>query len=110
MEGPCAHALRTEPVVAVPNIRHEQRWPRYVAGAVSSTGLEAQLAVQLFLDEDGTLGELNMYSTRRHDLDPEAEDVAQLFAAHALERANEITGLTQALVGQAMGILMEATR
>ena len=82
---------------------------------MSSTGLKAQLAVQLFLDEDGTLGGLNMYSTEHDDIDPEAADVAQLFAAHAtlaLDRANEITGLTQALesrtvIGQAMGILME---
>jgi GAF domain-containing protein len=115
MEGPCVDALRKESVVAVPDIRNEQRWPRYVAGAVASTGLTAQLAVQLYVDDDGSLGSLNLYATGRAGIDPDAADVAQLFAAHAttaLDRAQKVSQLTTALqsrsiIGQAMGILME---
>jgi hypothetical protein len=67
----------------VPEIRHDQRWPRYVAGAVACTDLKAQLAVPLFVDEDGAIGGLNMYSTGRSDIDPEAAEAAQIFAVHA---------------------------
>jgi hypothetical protein len=40
----------------------DKRWPRHVPGAVA-VGLRAQLAVQLYLDDQGTLGALNLYST-----------------------------------------------
>ena len=114
-EGPCMDALRVDRVVAVPQIAADDRWPRYVAEATRRTQLKAQLAVQLFLDRDGVLGGLNMYSTESPELDPEAETVAQLFAAHAaiaLGRAQEVGGLETALasrktIGQGIGILME---
>lgn len=114
-EGPCVDALRQEHVVAAPNIKNDQRWPRYVAAAIRDTPLKAQLAVQLYLDEDSSLGGLNLYSTQRYDIDPDAESIARLFAAHAaaaLGKAHEITGLSSALetrtvIGKALGILME---
>jgi hypothetical protein len=73
------------------------------------------LAVKLFIDEQATLGGLHMYSTDSAGLDPDAEGVAQLFAAHAavaLGRAQEVGGLEVALasrkvIGQALGIVME---
>jgi GAF domain-containing protein len=113
-EGPCVDALRREHVVAVPDLRHEQRWPRYVPRAVR-TGLEAQLAVQLFLDDEGTLGGLNLYSTSSPEIHPDAEAIADLFASHAaiaLGHARKASHLNQALtsrkvIGQALGILME---
>jgi transcriptional regulator with GAF, ATPase, and Fis domain len=114
-EGPCLDALRDEHVVKAPDIKHDQRWPRYVAAAIRDTPLKAQLAVQLYLDEDTSLGGLNLYSTRRGDIDPDAESIARLFAAHAaaaLGKANEITGLgtaleTRTVIGKALGIVME---
>jgi GAF domain-containing protein len=113
-EGPCLQALRTDPVVVVPDLRHEQRWPRYVARAARA-GLKAQLAVQLFLDDEGTLGGLNLYSTSSAEIHPDAEAVADLFASHAaiaLGHARKVSHLNQALtsrkvIGQALGILME---
>lgn len=113
-EGPCMTAMRQAQVVAVPNIRHEQRWPRYVPRAVDF-GLRSQLAVQLYLDEHGTVGGLNLYSTSHDEIDPDAPAIADLFATHAalaLEHANERSGLQTALgsrkvIGQAMGIIME---
>jgi GAF domain-containing protein len=116
-EGPCVDALRREPFVVVPYIQHEQRWPRYVAEAARTTGLKAQLAVQLFLDE-GTLGGLNLYSTEQETIDDEALEIARFFAAHAsvaLGKAQTIEGLQAALearkqIGQALGILMERHR
>jgi GAF domain-containing protein len=114
-EGPCLDALRREHVVAAPDIKHDQRWPRYVATATRATPLKAQLAVQLYLDEDTSMGGLNLYSTQRDDIDPAAEHIARLFAAQAaaaLGKAHEITGLSTALegrtdIGKAIGIVME---
>src|SRR4051794_36605250 len=54
-EGPCLDALGSAHVVAVPRIRHDQRWPRYVPQVVQ-LGLRAQMAVKLGLDGNGTLG------------------------------------------------------
>jgi len=114
-EGPCVDALRVARIVSVPHLANDERWPRYVAEATRTTELKAQLAVQLFLDDEGVLGGLNMYSTASPDLDPDAEGVAELFATHAaiaLGRAQEVGGLQTALasrktIGQGIGILME---
>jgi GAF domain-containing protein len=114
-EGPCVDALHEPDVVAAPNIREDHRWPRYVAEAVRSTGLRSQLAVKLFLDEDGTLGGLNIYSTRDDSISEEAIEIARLYATHAaiaLGHAKMSDQLHAALrssrtIGQAIGIIME---
>jgi GAF domain-containing protein len=113
-EGPCLSALREEPVVVVPDIRHEQRWPRYLPSALKA-GLRSQMAVRLFLEQEGTLGGLNLYSTSRDRIDPGTEDLATSFASHAaiaLHQARELANLHDALasrklIGQAIGIVME---
>jgi GAF domain-containing protein len=113
-EGPCVDTLREADLVAVPKLRHDQRWPRYVPAAVK-LGLRSQLAVRLFLDDRGTLGGLNLYSTRSDEVSSEAAAIAELFAAHAaiaLGNARERQNLNDALqsrkvIGQAIGILME---
>jgi GAF domain-containing protein len=112
-EGPCVETLRDAEVVVAPEIRHDQRWPRYVPRAVE-LGLRSQLAVKLYLDDEGTLGGLNLYSTQSEEIHPEAEGIAELFAAHAaiaLGNAREIDGLNEALnsrkaIGQAIGMMM----
>jgi GAF domain-containing protein len=113
-EGPCVDSLHGAELVTAPSIRHDQRWPRYVPQAVAE-GLRSQMAVRLFLDDQGTIGGLNLYSTVSDDIDPEAISTAALFAAHAaiaLGTAGQIEGLHQGLhsrkvIGQALGILME---
>lgn len=113
-EGPCLDALGSAHVVAVPRIRWEQRWPRYVPQVIG-LGLRSQLAVKLGLDGNGTLGGINLYSTISDDIEPEAESIAELFAIHAataLGSIIEIDQLNQAMhtrkvIGQAIGILME---
>jgi GAF domain-containing protein len=113
-EGPCVETLREVEVVSAPSIRHDQRWPRYVPGAVKA-GLRSQLAVRLYLDGEGTLGGLNLYSTTSDEVSPEAESTAELFAVHAaigLDYARERDTLNQALqsrkvIGQAIGMVME---
>jgi GAF domain-containing protein len=112
-EGPCVDTLRSERIVIAPDIRHDQRWPRFVPEAVKRTGLQSQLAVQLYV-EDKTLGGLNLYSTESREIDPEAPHVAEVFAAHAavaLGRATTEFQLTEAIghrqdVGTAIGLVM----
>ncbi len=112
-EGPCVSAMREGLVVAVPNIRHDQRWPRYVPEAVMRTGLQAQLAVQLYTNER-VLGGLNLYSTTSASIDPGAIQSAELFATHAalaLARARRESDLNDAIatrqeIGMAIGLTM----
>jgi GAF domain-containing protein len=113
-EGPCAEVLREATVVSAARVTEDDRWPRYGPEAAAH-GLRSQLALKLYLDDEGTLGGLNMYSTVSDEVDPEAEAVAELFATHAaiaLGNARERDELSQALatrgmIGQAIGILME---
>jgi GAF domain-containing protein len=112
-EGPCVDSLHGETIVEAPHVRHDQRWPRYVPRAVEE-GLKAQLAVRLYLDDQGTVGGLNIYSTTSEDIDPEAVQLADLFAAHAaiaLGHARERDNLNEALhsrkiIGEAIGLVM----
>jgi GAF domain-containing protein len=116
-EGPCVDSLHQASVVTAPDIRCDQRWPRYVPQAVEH-GVQSQLAVKLSLDDRQTIGGLNLYSTSTAEIDPEAEHVAELFAAHAsiaLGHANDREHLNEALhsrkvIGQALGIVMERYR
>jgi GAF domain-containing protein len=114
-EGPCLHAIEAvdSPVVVVDDLRHDQRWPRYVPRALER-GVKAQLGLRLYT-EDETLGALNLYSTDSDTIDPELVHVAELFATHAalaLGRARREQSLNEGLasrklIGQAIGIVME---
>jgi GAF domain-containing protein len=113
-EGPCVDTLHGVDVVVAPRIRHDQRWPEWVAQAVPR-GLRSQLAVRLYVDGEGTVGGLNLYSTSSDEVDAEAESIADLFATHAsiaLGHARQRDSLNEALqtrkiIGQAIGMLME---
>lgn len=113
-EGPCLDALGSAHVVSVPRIRHEQRWPRYVPEVIR-LGLRSQLAVKLGLDDNGTLGGINLYSTISDDIGPEAESIAELFAIQATSALGSVIRIdqlnqamhTRKVIGQAIGILME---
>src|SRR3954467_6775870 len=113
-EGPCLDALGAAHVVAVPHLRHEQRWPHYVP-RVLGLGLRSQLAVKISVDNIGTLGGINLYSTISDDIDPEAESLAELFAVHASIAMGSVIKIgqlssamqTRKVIGQAIGIMME---
>jgi GAF domain-containing protein len=86
-----------------------------VPRAVQSTGLRSQLALRLHVDDRGTVGGLNIYSTSNDQIDDEDLDVADLFAAHASvalghawERDNLQRAITnRTIIGNATGLLME---
>jgi GAF domain-containing protein len=112
-EGPCFEAFIRPTVVAVPSLRRETRWPTYVPRAVRA-GVTAQMGVPL-RQGDKVRGALNLYSTTAEGIDPDAIDIATLFATHvalALGWARTEEELTEALatrktIGQAIGIVME---
>lgn len=112
-EGPCYDAIDREPVMVSNELRHDQRWPRYVPRAVAQ-GVQAQMGLRLFIERE-TLGGLNLYSTESDTIDPHVQHMAELFATHAalaLGKARRIEDLTTAMqtrkvIGQALGIVME---
>jgi hypothetical protein len=114
-EGPCYDTIQGVPLVIAPRIRHDQRWPRYIPEAVNTAGLRAQLAVRIYLDDRGTVGGLNLYSTSSDEIDEASPATADLFATHvalALGRTRELNDLNAALesrkvIGQAIGMVME---
>jgi transcriptional regulator with GAF, ATPase, and Fis domain len=111
-EGPCVAAMFEKPTVAAPNLRHDQRWPRYVPEAVRR-GVRSQMGYRLYV-EGHTMGGLNFYSTESDTFLDDACEVGELFAVHAtvaLGRAMEEEGLnialtTRGLIGQAVGLTM----
>lgn len=112
-EGPCYQSLQEGGLVSAPHIRHDQRWPRYVPPAVK-VGLKSQLAVKLYLDDDGAVGGLNLYSTTSAEIDNDIVLAADLFATQAvvaLSKTRDLDGVHQALVsreriGMAIGLVM----
>jgi GAF domain-containing protein len=113
-EGPCVSSLRDEPVLVVDHLSHDQRWPQYVPQAVK-LGLRSQMALRLYVDDHGTMGGINLYSTTNDTIPEDAPPAAQIFAAQAavaLGRAEEVDQLNDALrsrqqIGTALGIIIE---
>jgi GAF domain-containing protein len=113
-EGPCVSSLREEPVLVVDHLSQEDRWPRFVPQAVE-IGLKSQMALRLYVDDEGTMGGINLYSTSSETISEDAPPTAQVFAAQAavaLGRAQEVDQLQEALrsrqqIGTALGVLIE---
>jgi GAF domain-containing protein len=112
-EGPCLHAIESDPVVVVQHARSDPRWPRFMNAAVER-GVRSQLGLRLYLDEHSR-GGLNLYSTSSDTIDPETESLAELFASHAalaMGRVRTGENLSAALasrttIGIALGMVME---
>jgi GAF domain-containing protein len=116
-QGPAVEVIHGPLTIVVPDLTHDQRWPRYVPQAVQ-LGVAAQLSARLQFDQTATLGSLNLYATAEPVFDDEAESLAEVFAAQAavaIGGASVVTNLTDAMesrkiIGQATGILMERFR
>jgi GAF domain-containing protein len=112
-EGPCLHAIEADPIVVVQDARSDTRWPRFMEAAVER-GLRSQLGLRLYLDEQ-TRGGLNLYSVSSDTIDPETQDLAEIFASHAalaMGRVRVEENLSAALasrttIGMALGLVME---
>ena len=112
-EGPCLYAVTDCPVVVVDDVRHEQRWPRFV-GPAAELGLRSQIGLRLY-SNDETMGGLNLYSTSRDHIAAHTEPMAELFASIAAavmgraRREHDLAAAvaTRQVIGQATGIVME---
>lgn len=114
-EGPCYDAITNGGITVMDDIQTEQRWPQYVV-EVGQLGLRAQMGLQLYT-ADGVVGGLNFYALSP-GVDPDAIQLAELFAAHAaiaLGRARYEHQLKESVasrqaIGTAVGIIMERYR
>lgn len=112
-QGPCLDAVWKQETVASPDLRDEQRWPRW-APQVAALGIRSMLCVRLFTTQD-TLGALNLLSRQVRAFDEDDEVTAGHLAAHlavALAEAQHAADLhsgarDRSVLGQAEGILME---
>lgn len=112
-EGPCLDAAYKHATVRVTDMASEQRWPRFAPAALAQ-GAAAMLSFQLYVDGDD-LGALNLFSRHAGAFTDESEHVGLMFAAHAAvaysaarDKDRMARGLlTQQVIGQAQGILME---
>jgi GAF domain-containing protein len=112
-EGPGLHAMGAGESVRVDDVRHEQRWPRFIPAALQ-LGLRSSLGVRLSV-ETRTVGALNLYSFSADVVDEDTRQLAELFGAHAalaLGHVRRLENLNAALasrkvIGLALGILME---
>jgi putative methionine-R-sulfoxide reductase with GAF domain len=111
-EGPCVDAIREHEVFQTGRLSEEHRWPKFTPRALAASGIESILSLRLFVD--GTMGALNLYSTRPDAFDDHDVAVGTVFAAHAAvawstsqEIANLEAGLiSRQVIGQATGLLM----
>lgn len=112
-QGPCMDAVWEERVVRVDDVAGDERWPEFARKA-PGLGAASMMCFQLFVEGD-QLGALNLYARTPHAFDQEAQEIGQLFAAHAavaLAGAEHESHLRDGmahrdLIGQAKGILME---
>jgi GAF domain-containing protein len=113
-EGPCVEAVLEGEWFRSGDIGHDPRWPCWGPQAAAE-GARSLCSMRL-LARGEPIGALNMYTEERGAFDdPEAIDLAALYAihaAHALSTARLVTGLETAMgsrhtIGLAQGILIE---
>ncbi|MFI5911785.1 GAF and ANTAR domain-containing protein [Dactylosporangium sp. NPDC051541] len=114
--GPCLAALFDEPLVRMPDIAAETRWPGFTQRS-RRLGLGSMLSFRL-VATDRQHGGLNLYAHAPGRFDDLDEHIGLLFAAHAagalgaLLRREQLSAAlsTHDTIGQAKGILVERHR
>jgi transcriptional regulator with GAF, ATPase, and Fis domain len=112
-QGPCLDSVYEQQTVRLPDMRTEQRWPKFTRRA-ADYGIRSMLSLQLYVSGDN-LGALNLYSKVPDAFNDESEHVGLLLASHAAvamasaQREEHLIHAmeTRDLIGQAKGILME---
>lgn len=112
-QGPSLDSGSEEPILVVPDMATEQRWPRFSARA-RRMGIRSMLTCQL-RSERGTLGALNLYAESAEAFDDFSVQSAAIYSAHAalaMSHAAVVDSLTTAMesrqvIGEATGLLME---
>lgn len=118
-EGPCLEALKQSRFFEIKDVSREDRWPEFCRRA-AELGFKSSLSFPL--ENNSTVGSLNLYAKTVEAFDESAIMVGKIFARHAAiavqnartyAAAREVTNhLYVALesrdrIGQAKGILME---
>lgn len=115
--GPCVDAILEQAIFRTGDLAQDQRWPEFGSRAARQEGVNSVLAFRLFLEDDQTIGGLNLYSTQKDAFDESATVVGSVFATHAAialattQSRNDVQNLEVALktnreIGIAIGILM----
>jgi GAF domain-containing protein len=113
-EGPCLTAAWKQRTVEVPDLEHDDRFPRYRHDALQRTPIRSIMAFQLFI-ADETMGAINVYAETPNAFDVQSREIGLIFAAHssvAWNSARRDEQFTRALasrdvIGQAKGMIME---
>jgi GAF domain-containing protein len=115
--GPCVDAILQQCIFRAGDLSQDLRWPEFGARAAREQGVFSMLGFRLFLENDDTIGGLNLYSTQRDAFDSTAEVTGAIIATHAAIAMTGVKHRTQAehlqlalesnrQIGVAMGVLM----
>ena len=115
-EGPCLEAIEQNDLASTDDLEHDDRWPKFAAGAVAETPVRSMFGVRILLGGDSR-GALNFYATEVNafsELDRGVGAIFSTLASLALQSAVEQRKSENLLValessrqiGMAMGILM----
>lgn len=116
-EGPCLQALQGGHVLRSDDLANDSRWPRFGRRAADATEVVSMMSHRLFIEDEETIGALNLYSRKPAAfaaLPVTALDELATHVAIALARAAEHEQnqhLRTALesnrdIGVAMGVIM----
>jgi hypothetical protein len=119
--GPCVDAVLEDKVFRSHDLEHDQRWPEFGKRAAAEHGVHSMLAFRLYLEDDDTIGGLNLFSTQHAAFSDEALILGEIVATHAAivltgtRRRDQAINLQQGLqsnreIGVALGILMSRHR
>ena len=118
-EGPCISAALESATMRSGSLGGEPRWPRFGPRA-GRLGVHSVLSLPL-LTPDGVFGAMNVYAHGKDAFDEQAAQVGELFAVPAaiavqnaqvlattkrLAKSLQVSLTAQAIIDQAMGILM----
>jgi transcriptional regulator with GAF, ATPase, and Fis domain len=119
--GPCVDAVLEDKMFRSHDLEHDQRWPEFGKRAALEQGVHSMLAFRLYLEDDNTIGALNLYSTECGAFSDQAMVLGEIVATHAAivltgtRRRDQAINLQQGLqsnreIGVALGILMSRHR
>lgn len=119
--GPCVDAILQQCVFRTGDLSRDSRWPEFGSRAAAEQGVFSMLGFRLYLEDDDTIGGLNLYSTQRDAFDSSAELTGEIVATHAAiamsgaKHRSQAEHLRLALesnrqIGVAMGVLMSRER
>ncbi|HEX8081722.1 MAG TPA: GAF and ANTAR domain-containing protein [Jatrophihabitans sp.] len=115
--GPCVDAILQQCVFRTGDLSCDPRWPEFGHRAAHEQGVFSMLGFRMYLENNDTIGGLNLYSTQRDAFDSTAELTGGIIATHAAiamsgaQHRNQAEHLRLALesnrqIGVAMGVLM----